>query len=85
MPNGGGRSADSPPHTSDSEDYTVLKARRFLIRKRVLRRLKNNVCVQKRERQYRQYRKAAHYATALHVVVCKRLGINICFRVCLFL
>ena len=82
MPNGGGRSADSPPHTSDSEDYTVLKARRFLIRKRVLRRLKNNARVRKRERQYR---KAAQYATALHYAVCKRLGVYVCFRVCLFL
>ena len=82
MPNGGGRSADSPPHTSDSEDYTVLKARRFLIRKRVLRRLKNNVRVQKRERQHR---KAAHYATALRVAVCKRLPTNVCYHVVLFL
>ena len=82
MPNGGGRSADSPAHTSDSEDYTVLKARRFLIRKRVLRRLKNNVRVQKRERQHR---KAAHYATALRVAVCKRLPPNVCYHVVLFL
>ena len=82
MPNGGGRSADSPAHTSDSEDYTVLKARRFLIRKRVLRRLKNNVRVQKRERQHR---KAAQNATALRVAVCERLPEYVCFRVCLFL
>ena len=82
MPNGGDRSGDSPFHTSDSEDYTVLKARRFLIRKRVLRRLKNNVRVQKRERQHR---KAAQNATALRVAVCERLPEYVCFRVCLFL
>ena len=81
MPNGGGRSADSPAHTSDSEDYQVLKARKFLLRKRVVRHLKINVRVQKRERE----RKAAQNATALRVAVCKRLPVYVCFRVCLFL
>ena len=81
MPNGGGRSADSPIHTSDSEDYQVLKARRRLLGKRVVRALKNNVRVKKERRR----RKAAHNTTALRVALCKRLPVYVCFRVCLFL
>ena len=82
MPNGRGRSADSPVHTSDSEDYFVLKARRRLLGKRVVRGLKNNVRV-KKERRW--LRKAAHNTTALRVALCKRLPVYVCFRVCLFL
>ena len=82
MPNGGGSRGDSPSHTSDSQSYVVLKARKRLLRKRVMRRMQNNVRVKKRERQHR---KAAQNATALRVAVCERLPVDVCFRVCLFL
>ena len=82
MPNGGGRSADSPAHTSDSEDYQVLKARRRLLRLRVMRRMLNHVRVQKRERQHR---KAMQNAKSLRIAVGKRFPESVCYCVCLFL
>ena len=79
MANGGDQTGDSPFHTSDSVSYVVLKARKRLLRKRVMRRMLNNVRVKKRDR------KAAQNATALRVAVCERLPVYVCFRVCLFL
>ena len=74
MPNGHrSPSGSSPLHTSDSEDRVVLKARRKILRRRVLRRWR--LCVRvRRKRRLRAVAERIHYFLRLQPEICARIA-----------